>query len=590
MLKQSAPCLFSGIVFCLLSQSVFGQQPVFFPTPQKVKWEGKTSAQKTFTLKPGKNIPFSTLQEYKGFLRQWGFQEKPDGIPFVLQKLPAAQCEKAALPPYQKKTFLDYTSLQTYMLSVTDQKITIKACGEDGFYYALTTFRNLWEDAGGNNVTLYKAEILDYPAFPVRGVFEGGYGIWSLEGRLNVLDWMGKVKLNSYLYGPKSDSKIRRRWRELYDDIELFSFKRALEKAKRRHIQFGYTISPPQGIEYGSEEDFQMLLKKVRQMQSLGIKSFVLAFDDTMGAMYFPSDRKKFSNLGEAESYLANKLYQALKTYDPETVLVMVPEIYAGVYKMAYTESIAKNLLPEIYIGWTGPEIGAPKIDAQDLQAFIEFYGKMPTVGDNWGALFPMLARHPDIHKYTTHFGMNPYNLQGEVPAGIPGASEPELMPVQGASLAEFGWNPYFYDPDKVLDTLSAVYFKKEARDVFKLFMHKDFYDFTAYYPLKTDYQPPLEKKARLILEKKNEKELSEYVRSLLAALEKAINAPQLIETGCYDTDMGKALFRRVTAAQPYFEKLRAALMAVQEAVEKKDPALEVETLKTYLSALRGKK
>lgn len=560
-----------------------------------MKVMGEVSIAKAFALQPDANVSSSTILEYRGALKKWGFVEKEGGIALVLQKRPLSQCEKTAFPPAQKKSILDNNGLQTYFLKISESKGNVKivtqACGADGFFYALQTLKNLWKQAEApDTIYLYKADIIDFPAFPVRAVFEGGYGIWSQQGRLDVLDWMGSVKLNSYLYGPKSDPKIRRRWRELYDDIELFAFKRIMEKARENHIQVGYVISPPLGIEYGSEEDFKVLFRKVKQMLSLGMKSIVLAFDDTMGMMYNPRDWQKFANLAEAESYLTNKLYDAVKAYDKEAVVVMVPEIYAGVHKIPYNDTLIAKLNPEVVIGWTGMEIGTPKLDAQDMKAFIAYYKRMPPVGDNWGALYPILARKPEIVKYTTQFGMNPYNLQGELPLdiGLPLKSEPELMPIQGASLSEFSWNANFYNPDAVLDKLSRVYFKDaSAHAAFILVMHRDFYDLLSYYPLTTDYIPPIEKDLKRILAKKDDKMLRAWVDESLKQLEKAKNAPQLLQDGCVNLKMGKALAERAQRALPYFEKVAEALKKVQSVIG--DKTTLDAAVKDFISVLRGK-
>ena len=46
------------------------------------------------------------------------------------------------------------------------------------------------------------------------GVIEGFYGQpWSRPERLELFDWMEIAHLNSYLYAPKDDLKLRARWR-----------------------------------------------------------------------------------------------------------------------------------------------------------------------------------------------------------------------------------------------------------------------------------------------------------------------------------------------------------------------------------------
>lgn len=592
-------CIFIFSIFRVFAQTACAADaPVFFPSPQKVKWAGKISAQKTFKIDADDKVPASVILEYRTSMKKMGLLEAEGGLVLTLHRMPVASCEKIVVKPAQKKTILDYNSLQEYSLNVRENKkgggaqVVIQACGADGFYYALRTLEQLMTpDADAAKIQIYKADIVDFPVFPTRGVFEGGYGAWDTEGRLKIIDWMGKVKLNSYLYGPKSDAKIRRRWRELYDDIEMFSFKRLMQRAKENHVQVGYVISPTQGIEYGGDEDFRVLMRKIKQMLSVGMESIVVAFDDSLGMMYNESDRKQFANLGEAEAFLVNKVYDAVKAYDKEAIVVIVPEIYAGVHKIAYTESLVQKLNPDVYIGWTGLEIGSPKLDDKDVQAFIDFYKRQPGFGDNWGSPYPFVGRAPDLYKHMTQFVMNPYNLQGEIPimAGV-GSSEPELMPVQGAALSDFSWNPYAYAPDDTLDRMSEMYFKDEAaQNVFKLIMQKEYYDFTRYFTVKTDYVPPMEKTLTDAAKKKDDKALAAWVYATQKLLETSKNAEQMMQDGCTDEWLKPVFVKRARKYQDYFAKLSVALKKIQDTLPQKGATLD-DAVNAFVAELKGPK
>lgn len=580
---MSRLCTLLALAF---TSSLFAQPPPFFPTPQKAKWGGYKVVAKAFRVEAGEDVPLSIRWEVESHLRGWGFSPGEGGLVFSLSLLPIKRCEDSAIPPYQQGTAVDNPALQTYFLKVAVPRVEIGACGEAGFFYALQTVKHLLRHRE-QATQIMEGEVTDYPAFPIRGLFEGGYGIWDDEGRLRIMDWMGESKLNSYLYGPKSDPKIRRRWRALYDDVEIFNFKRQIERCRRNHIYYGYTIAPVLGMEYGSDEDFQTLLRKVRQIQSLGVKTFVLAFDDTLGTMYHPRDHKRFENLGEAEAYLANKLYAALKAYDQEVVLAMVPELYAGVFDMPYTRSLVEKLDPKIFIGWTGWEIVAPKIDPPDMRAFIDFYGRMPSLGDNWGTIYPLVGRHPDLHKYTNQFLVNPYNLQGEVPIpGMAGASEPELMPIQGAAVAEYAWNPQGYDPDQVVARLAEAYFRPEARALFKLQMLREFYRFRSM--LKTDYEPAIVRRLAAVLDGEDKQAIEKAIAELLPSLQQAVSQADLLIGGGEERAIGSALARRIGAAREDYQKGLAILDRLVAAIKNEDEKVRRQAADELLGWLRS--
>lgn len=579
---------FLVIAFALAAAARAAAAPLITPAPKQMEWLGEARATKSYVISADAMTPSSVVGEYKSKLAEWGFKAGDGGVGISLTRLPIAECDKIATPPYQKKLPLDYTSLQTYFLEVGDAKVDVRACGEDGFFYALTTLRRLWADAEGGLV-LQKVKIADWPDFPVRGIFEGGYGIWDMEGRLNTIDWMGEAKLNTYIYGPKGDPKIRRQWRALYTDMEMFQFRRIMQALKENHIQFSYVVAPILGMEYGSDADLKALVRKLRQMQSVGARGFIIAFDDTLGTLYYQRDRERFANLGEAEAYLTTRVHEELKKFDPNVMVGMVPEIYAGVHDMAYTRSVAKLPL-DIYIGWTGSEIVAPKIDAASMKKFIDFYGRMPSLGDNWGSPFPLVGRHADVFKYTTQFLVNPYSLQGELPIpDMEAASEPELMPIAGAAVAEYSWNPAAYDVEKTLDLTADLYFKPDARDVYRMLMYKEWYMYKSV-GIDSEYRPAVEARARGLLGDADPERNLAFARATIALLEKTAGAEETLAGGANDPAVGKAFAKRAKRHAGWFTGLTAPLKELIAAVERKDDAGREKALKDFINGLGGGK
>lgn len=81
------------------------------------------------------------------------------------------------------------------------EKVAIDAYDKDGLFYGINTLSQIVEGVSDDNLPM--VEINDYPALKYRGVVEGFYGNpWSHETRLSILDFMGRHKMNSYVYGP----------------------------------------------------------------------------------------------------------------------------------------------------------------------------------------------------------------------------------------------------------------------------------------------------------------------------------------------------------------------------------------------------
>ena len=104
---------------------------------------------------------------------------------------------------------LDTTAVKRaegYRLTADSKTVRITARDAAGAFYGIQTLRQLMESEVAAKGTLPFVEINDYPDLPDRGVVEGFYGNpWSHEVRLSLLDFYGKFKMNTYLYGPKDD-------------------------------------------------------------------------------------------------------------------------------------------------------------------------------------------------------------------------------------------------------------------------------------------------------------------------------------------------------------------------------------------------
>ena len=93
-----------------------------------------------------------------------------------------------------------------YALQIGEKGISIVGYDERGAFYGIQTLRQLMESPFTQNGGLPYADINDWPDLPNRGVVEGFYGTpWSHQVRLSLIDFYGKFKMNTYLYGPKDD-------------------------------------------------------------------------------------------------------------------------------------------------------------------------------------------------------------------------------------------------------------------------------------------------------------------------------------------------------------------------------------------------
>lgn len=171
-------------------------------------------------------------------------------------------------------------------------KSGIEICGYDerGAFYGLQTLRQIVEQGKANAIpgivpgTIPCFDITDYPSLPHRGVVEGFYGEpWSHEVRLSLIDFYGRNKLNTYIYGPKDDPyHSSPNWRQPYPDNEAQQIKELVDACKRNHVDFVWAIHPGKDIRW-NEADYDSLVSKFNMMYDLGVRSFSIFFDDIEG-------------------------------------------------------------------------------------------------------------------------------------------------------------------------------------------------------------------------------------------------------------------------------------------------------------------
>lgn len=236
-----------------------------------------------------------------------------------------------------------------YKLSVGKRGIAITGYDERGAFYGLQTLRQIVASPAARTGLPY-VEIADYPDLRYRGVVEGFYGNpWSHEVRLSLIDLYGRLKMNSYLYGPKDDPYHScPNWRLPYPEDEARQLKELVEACRRNRVDFVWAIHPGQDIKW-NEEDYGNLVRKFNLMYDLGVRAFAIFFDDISGEGTNP----------ERQTELLNRLDRDfVKAKGDVASLVVCPTDYTRLWANPTPQGslvvYGKTLDPSIEVFWTG--------------------------------------------------------------------------------------------------------------------------------------------------------------------------------------------------------------------------------------------
>ncbi len=298
--------------------------------------------------------------------------------------------------------------------------------------------------------------------FETSGVIEGFYGTpWSHQDRLDMLEFMGRVGLQAYVYAPKNDPYHLSRWRDPYPETERGHLAELVETATRHGVQFWYAISPGLSMTYSSADDYQALKRKIDQVSELGVRHFGLFLDDVPNELGHDADREVFGTLAAAHVDLTNKLYADLSA-DGRAV-ALTPTIYTGAWgDLEYVAELGAGVAPQVPIFWTGPDVASPTISRAHADDWGRMLQRKPLVWDNYPVndyarwrlfLGPFDGRAPDLARSVSGIIANPMN-------------EAHASMISLATLADYVRDPEAYDPQRSLTAALQTLYGSDAADL----------------------------------------------------------------------------------------------------------------------------
>ena len=333
---------------------------------------------------------------------------------------------------------------EKYIIVVSENEIIVKASCEKAAYRGAHTLAKLiLKDE------LYEGTLTDYPLFKKRGYIEGFYGpTWENGKRLSVMKLMAAYGMNTFFYAPKDDIYHRAKWRELYPENELAQLKNLFESACENFLDFHWTIGPGLTYKYTSDEDFTLLINKIKSVYSIGVRNFGLLLDDIPWDFQYDDDKASFDSIVDAHIYLVNKTYVALKEIDPSIHLTVCPTEYSGNCNEYYISKFGSNIPSDVDLFWTGAEICSRVLTVREADEFKTATKHQPLYWDNFPVndcemfqemhLGAIIGRDKELYK----------NCEGII-SNVMEFAECSKIPLM--TIADFLWNPIAYNPENSL-------------------------------------------------------------------------------------------------------------------------------------------
>jgi hyaluronoglucosaminidase len=248
------------------------------------------------------------------------------------------------------------------------------------------------------------------------GVVEGFFGPqWPMKDRKSYAEFLARYGGDFYIYAPKQDPHLRKKWREDWDQSYLNMLKDLVNTFHRSGIKFGVGFSP---FGLGTTlipQDIEFLYGKLQILNSLGVDILGLFFDD------MPTNDNLAQTQIEALAVIKKTFLQKIifcpSYYTPDPILDKV----FGKRPENYLNEIAEGVPQDVSIAWTGPKVISPLIDEDHLIEVSKLLKRKPFIWENLFAndgpknckflkLKPFTGRDDKAFSQTEAFGFNLMN------------------------------------------------------------------------------------------------------------------------------------------------------------------------------------
>lgn len=213
------------------------------------------------------------------------------------------------------------------------------------------------------------------------GVIEGYYGRpWSWDEREAQARFLAAHGYGFYLYAPKADAFLRRRWREDHPVAEADQLARMAGVCAEIGMSFGVGLSPFEVYRDFNDEAKTALARKLAFFDQIGVAQLAILFDD------MKADQ---NDLAQTQVRIAHFVAERTKA----SRLIVCPSVYTddpalqrvfGATPPAYLEDLGAGLDPAIEIFWTGEEVCSREYSPGHLTRVAARLRRRPLLWDNY--------------------------------------------------------------------------------------------------------------------------------------------------------------------------------------------------------------
>src|SRR5260370_28423797 len=212
------------------------------------------------------------------------------------------------------------------------------------------------------------------------GVIEGFFGKpWDWPARLSGVDFLRDWGYQFYVYAPKADPFLRRRWREPMPEETLRHLSELSMHGAANGVSIGVGL-PAFEIYLNYDQDARIALRaKVRQINNTGATMLCILFDDMRGDIHGLSNLQANVVADICSWSIARQLIVCPTYYSYDSRLAK----QFGPPPKTYLQDIGRLIDPRLDIFWTGEKVISDDYSAEHLSEVATHLRRKPFIWDN---------------------------------------------------------------------------------------------------------------------------------------------------------------------------------------------------------------
>jgi hyaluronoglucosaminidase len=215
------------------------------------------------------------------------------------------------------------------------------------------------------------------------GVIEGFFGKpWSWESRMTGAEFLRNCGYQFYIYAPKSESFLRRQWREPIPPETWQHLSQLSARCRQSGIGFGIGLTPFEIYRNYDAGAQTSLRAKVAQIDQIGVDILCILFDDMRGDI-------------EGLAAIQARVISDICDCSRAARFIVCPTYYSYDHRLArefgsppegYLRDLGRSVDTSIDFFWTGEKIISDGYSAAHLRQVAADIGRKPFIWDNYVA------------------------------------------------------------------------------------------------------------------------------------------------------------------------------------------------------------